>query len=188
MQCGIKLLVKDNHRRIRTVGGIPVQRRPALSERRPALPAKQSSRPAAGSARARRGQGILGASAWEHALRPHGLGDPAHPEQIRQGRLCDALGRVADERKELPRWQVCAGGAQDEKPGLQRPALHGQRRRGKQESLWPRPRLEQLLRSGARRSHHDLRHERQRNLSRRSRTGSGRRATTAPSSSSSIRA
>ena len=54
--------------------------------------------------------------------------------------------REPDHRKDLPDGQVCPRVPEDRQHRLQRPALHGERRRGQQEGVWHRSRRQSLVR------------------------------------------
>ena len=71
--------------------------------------------------------------------RPRRRRDPPHPGGVRRRRVRHALGRLADEREELPHRQVRPARAAHREPRLQRPLLHGVGRRRQQEGARRRP-------------------------------------------------
>ena len=70
--------------------------------------------------------------------------------------------RQPDDREDIPDGQVRARMPADAVHRLQRPAVHGERRRGEQEGLWHRPRHQSLGRHDRHRSHLGCRLERRR--------------------------
>ena len=127
--------------RLRAVGGVPVQPRHALPEGREALPAGLASRSAArprsaairqrrrASARCRTTQAIAQVAAEIERIQT----------DARQRADRRARRREPDDREDLPARQVRARLPEDAVHRLQRPALHGQRRRGEQEGVRHRP-------------------------------------------------
>src|SRR5262249_36098282 len=63
---------------------------------------------------------------------------PSLRRQIQIVALCRAGRGEPDDREDVPPGQVCPRLPEDGQPRLQRPALHGQRRR-EQEGVWHRP-------------------------------------------------
>jgi hypothetical protein len=127
-------------RRRRAVGGLPVQPGEALPEGRQALPPEQPSRPPAPPARPHR-PGLR-----PHALgrgpRPRGRALPAHPGAPRARCRGRPLRRVAHEREGVSDGEVCAPRRRHAPHRLQRPPLHGRRRRRQPEGVRDRPRRE----------------------------------------------
>ena len=72
--------------------------------------------------------------------RPGGRRDPSDPGRVRPRLVRDVVRGVADEREELPDRQVRPPRVGYGEPRLQRPLLHGVRRRREQESARHRPR------------------------------------------------
>ena len=137
-------------RRLRAVGGVPVQQGEALPQGREALHAGRASGSPADAARPRRGA-RLPADRLGHGARSNGARDPAHPGRVRPRRLRGADRRVADEREGLPDGQVRARGRAHGQHRLQRPALHGVGGRRVEEDSRHRPQRQPVERHPARR-------------------------------------
>ena len=133
--------------RLRAVGGVPVQSRHAVPQGREALPAGLASRsPAHGAAprhiRQRRLQRL--ALCGGHVA--GGRRDRSPAEGAWPGRHRRAQRREPDDREDVPARQVRARVPEDAVHRLQRPALHGERRRGEQEGVRHRPHDQSVVR------------------------------------------
>ncbi len=174
-------------RRLRTLGGIPLQQREALPQGREALHAGRAPGSAADAARSRRSARLpadrLGRP---RSTAPHARSGASSP---RYGPDAFAVldRRFADQREGVPDGQVRTGGRAHREYRLQRPALHGvgggrveedSRDRSQRQSVERHPEGESRFSSRARTSP---------SAPRSPPTISGRRARTAHSSSCSIR-
>ena len=132
---------QGQHRhRIRAALRLPVQPRDALPEGRQALPAGRASRPAAQrpwcAIRPRTEDSVRSVRRGDP---PDGVGDPADPVDVRRRRDRRPERRQPDHGEDVPHGQVRPRVPEDEVHRLQRPALHGERRRGEQEGVRDRP-------------------------------------------------
>ena len=149
--------------RLRALVRLPLQQGQALPQGHQAIPAGEPPRPAAprlpeGRRRARRlpGDAVRGG---------HPAGrrrDRAHPVGARTRRVRHAVRREPHHREDVPDGQVRPHGAQDGQHRLQRPPVHGERRRGQQEGLRHRPGGQSLERHPGRRGGLDQRRQRRR--------------------------
>ncbi len=152
--------------RLRAVGGVPVQPRHALPEGREALPAGLASRSTADGAAAR---SVGRASGFS----PMPYGDAIARVAAEIARLQETHGagvgrrprrREPDDREDVPARQVRARVPEDAVHRLQRPALHGERRRGEQEGVRHRPHDQPVVGHGRHRGDLGRRLERRRVL------------------------
>ena len=130
---------------LRAVGGVSVQPRHALPERRQALPAGiASGSPAHGAGARPVVSWWIQCAAIRRCDQAHGGGDrpPAVYLRRRFGRR--ARWRQPDDREDLPAGQVRARVPEDAVHRLQRPPVHGERRRREQEGVRRRPRHQSL--------------------------------------------
>jgi hypothetical protein len=138
--------------RLRAVGGLSVQSRHALSEGRQTVPAGVPSR----SADDRAGTGSIG---WRRvqigAIRGGGfasrLRDRPHSADTWGGRHRCSGRRKPDDREDVPARQVRARLPQDAVHRLQRPPVHGERRRREQEGVRHRSHDEPVVGHGGHR-------------------------------------
>ena len=134
------------------MGGLPVQSRHALSQGREALPAGLASRSADDSAAAGY---ILGVGIQRFAVRrrhqPRRRRDRSHSADLRPRGHRGPRWRQPDDREDLSARQVRTRLPEDAVHRLQRPPLHGQRRRREQEGVRHRPHDEPVVRHGGHR-------------------------------------
>ena len=157
---------RQRGRRLRAVVRVPVQRGQALPEGREALPPGQPPRPAAAPDGARPVGARAGSAtvSWDEAL-DRVVGEIRRIQaDLRRRRLRHVVGRVADQREELPDRQVRPARAAHRQPRLQRPLLHGVGRRRQQEGARHRPGAEPVERHPARRRGVGRRLERRRDV------------------------
>ena len=152
--------------RLRAVGGVPVQPRHALPQGRQALPAglhpdRLLDRP---PARSRRRPAGFSTMPYDEAIAR--VASEIERIQETHGRSADrrAQRREPDDREDLPDGQVRPRLPEDAVHRLQRPALHGQRRRGEQEGVRHRPHDQPLVGHGRHRGDLGRRVERRRVL------------------------
>ena len=151
--------------RLRAVGGLPVQSRHAVSEGREALPAGLASRSADDGAAARHVVAVrLQPAAVRRGHQPRRRRDRPHSADPRRRRHRRPRRRQPHDREDLSARQVRARLPEDAVHRLQRPAVHGQRRRREQEGVRHRPHDESVVRHGRHRRDLGRRLERRRVL------------------------
>ena len=175
--------------RLRAVVRVSLQPGQALPQGRQALPAGRAPRPPAARLRTRRGgAGGLPADGIRGGHRSRGRGDRSHPDRARAQCLCHAQRGQPHHRKGLPDRQVRPHDAAHLQHRLQRPPVHGQRRRGQQEGVWHRSRRQPLGRHPRRTGDLDQRRQHRRVPPDHHRLRLAGARDTAPRSSSSTRA